>query len=231
MRTHRAIAWRCLLRSPRVMRTTRTVLATRSRSLPVVDDDKALVRSPPKAVASSRPATTSTKRSPNRRFSGAVNAASSSMQSAIRHSKYALPTASRRSSGSSGIVSANVRDTPPRAALWYARSPRRVLSPGSPSGIPANATAPQNSPGSGFTSVRGVAIQPFPPVRRCAPTAPRATVGLRRPLPPQPAAGCIGTTAPTASPKCGHRHLHAQQYGARNAKHQVEARRKHALSS
>ena len=86
-RTQRARARRCPPPNRLVMRMTVGVLATRSRSPAVVDDDSEAASSRPKPSASARPSTTPTKRSANRRFCGGDSAGSSSMLSVMRHSR------------------------------------------------------------------------------------------------------------------------------------------------
>jgi hypothetical protein len=61
-----------------------------------------------------------------RRFCSAFSASSSSIVSAMRHSRYALPTTRCRPGGSCGIVNAKVRETPWRMCRWYSSSARAL---------------------------------------------------------------------------------------------------------
>ena len=84
VRTQRSMARRWTPRNPSVMRRTRGVLATRSYSLAVVDEDSDAPSLCAKSAASSRPATTSTKRRQNCCFRAVHKAGSSSIVSVIR---------------------------------------------------------------------------------------------------------------------------------------------------
>ena len=88
------------------------MLLTRSRSVgqgalrePAARDRAPAARLPP------LPPTTALKRCRKASVSGADSAGSSSMVSAIRHSRYALVTGVRKAGGSCGMVSAKVRET------------------------------------------------------------------------------------------------------------------------
>ena len=117
-RTQRSMARRWVVRNPWVMRTTRAVLATRSCSRSVLDDDSRAPSSRENGATSPRPVTTSMKRSENVRFCAGESAGSSSMVSAIRQSAYTLPTTSRSAPGSCGMFRAKVRETPCRISDW-----------------------------------------------------------------------------------------------------------------
>ena len=83
--TQRSRAARWGGRKPRVMRMTRAVLATRSRSLSLVEEESRAPSSAAKGSASARPQTISTKRSEKACFCGTGRDGSSSMVSVIRH--------------------------------------------------------------------------------------------------------------------------------------------------
>ena len=117
-RTQRSMARRWAAPNPRVTRTTRAVLAIRSCSRSVLDDDSSAPSSRENGVTSPPPVTTAMKRSENARFCAGDSAGSSSMVSAIRHSAYTLPTTSRSAAGSCGMFRAKVRETPCRISAW-----------------------------------------------------------------------------------------------------------------
>src|SRR5690606_19752578 len=121
-RTQRVSAARSSGRKLWVTRITAAVFSTSSRSAGSTRSDSSGARSAANASAGSLPSTTAMKRSWKSDFCTLSRPTSSSIVSAIRHSRYALVTTSASRSGSTGIVNANVRETPGRICAWYAIS-------------------------------------------------------------------------------------------------------------
>jgi hypothetical protein len=116
------IASRCSLESDRRRRNTAPAPRTSSRSSfesPMFEAD-ASSSSCFGSRRSSRMSASNSSKSALRIAAGAARW--SSMQSTMRHKRYAVPTLSRRSRGRSEIESANVRETPGRSASQKRRS-------------------------------------------------------------------------------------------------------------
>ena len=120
--TQRSMAARCGFPRLSVTRMTRSMFSISSRSVANVRSDKRTPKSRASARASPSPPTSALKRCRKSSVSGGDKAGSSSMVSAMRHSRYALVTGFASAVGSCGIVSAKVRDTCGSIWSWYSQS-------------------------------------------------------------------------------------------------------------